>query len=74
MEALANTDELTIFEIEAIMDIIDYKWETFASKVHTTGFYVHLTYVIMLLVYINNVLLRSGDEYPENFWIYLYVI
>ena len=57
MEALANTDELSIFEIEAIQDIIDYKWETFAANVHTRGFYIHLTYVISLLVYINNVLL-----------------
>jgi|DEB0MinimDraft_12_1074336.scaffolds.fasta_scaffold97663_2 hypothetical protein len=73
MEALANCDELSVFEIDAVKDIIDYKWEVFASKVHTRGFYIHLTYVFSLLLYINNILLVDGEK-PANYWVYLNII
>jgi len=29
MEAIAESNELTIFETEAIIDLIDFKWDTF---------------------------------------------
>jgi len=29
MEAIAESNELTIFETEAILDLIDFKWDKF---------------------------------------------
>lgn len=82
MEALANCDELDVFDIDSVRDVIDYKWEVFALKVHYRGFLIHLTYVLSQLVYINNVILSDSDynqsgsnerTYPDNFRNYLYI-
>lgn len=32
MNAVANSDELGIFKTDMIMDMIDYKWNTFAKR------------------------------------------
>ena len=34
IEALANSDELGVFETDVVRDIIDYKWRSFAKAVH----------------------------------------
>ena len=38
MEAIANCDELEIFETDAVKDLIDYKWSSYASSIHILGF------------------------------------
>jgi len=34
MDALADSDELEIFKTDLIIDIIDFKWNRFAKRVH----------------------------------------
>ena len=31
MEAIANSEELEIFDTEAVRDLIDYKWQAYAN-------------------------------------------
>ena len=38
MEAIANSDELAVFETDAVKDLIDYKWSAYASSIHILGF------------------------------------
>jgi hypothetical protein len=63
------------------MDIIDYKWKTFAQRVHRTGLTAHVLYVFLLILYIKEMYLQieSRDEDgkvinpPPHVW-YLYMI
>lgn len=37
--------------------MLDYKWNTYAARTHMMGWFFHLTYVIALMVYINDLFL-----------------
>jgi hypothetical protein len=53
MEAIASSEELSIFTTDLVMDLIDFKWERFAFKQHMFGAFIHFTYVMVLIYYIN---------------------
>jgi hypothetical protein len=53
IEALASSDELELFSIEAVKDMLDYKFLTFAYRVHLMGFIVAITYILALSVQIS---------------------
>ena len=53
MDALANTEEIEIYELDSVKDMLDFKWEKFARTTHKIGFYFHMTYILVLLFYIN---------------------
>ena len=66
MEALANCDELEVFQIHVVMDMIDYKFQTFAYSIHRVGFFIHTIYIMMLMFYINKTFLQELDLNPDG--------
>lgn len=58
MDAVANSDELAIFETDMVRDMIDYKWRTYARRQHLCGGFVHLVYVLVLIAYISRTFLE----------------
>lgn len=52
IDAIADSDELDIFETDLVMDLVDFKWEAYAKKVHFRGLLVHTTYILTLTMYI----------------------
>jgi hypothetical protein len=66
MNAVADSEELGIFKTDMIMDMIDYKWKTYARNQHLFGGFIHLCYVIVLILYINRTFLAmDAIEAPE---------
>lgn len=57
MDAIANSNELAIYETDSVRDMIDYKWKTFAKRMHLFGGFVHLVYVLVLIAYIDHTFL-----------------
>jgi len=57
MDAVSNSEELGIFETDTVRDMIDYKWNSFAKKQHLFGGFVHMVYVVVLILYINHTFL-----------------
>jgi maltodextrin utilization protein YvdJ len=53
MEAIANSEELEIFDTDAVKDLIDYKWQAYANQIHMFGFLFHVGYVFEIFVYLN---------------------
>ena len=41
-----------MFESESVQDMIYYKWNTYAYKIHYTGAFAHFFYIVMLTIYI----------------------
>jgi hypothetical protein len=59
MEAIAGSEELSIFKTDLVMDLVDFKWQRFAFKQHVFGALVHVIYVVVLIYYINYTFLVS---------------
>ena len=64
MHVLANSDELEIFNLDLVKDVIDYKWKTYAFKIHSMAAIVHASYVLVLILYIKHYYLDKlqGDD------------
>lgn len=52
MDAIANSDELEIFNTALVRDVVDFKWENFAGSIHYFGAFMHFFYAVILLFYI----------------------
>jgi len=59
MDAIANSNELSIFQTDLIIDMIDYKWETYALAKHRVGAIIHTVYSFLLWYYVADVFLAE---------------
>ena len=66
MNAVAGSDQMEIFQTDLIKDMVDYKWETFAQRQHIFGAMLHLSYVVVLMLYINEIFLIGERDGPAN--------
>lgn len=69
INAISNSNELAIFQTELVKDVLDYKWQAFASRTHMMGWFFHLAYVISLMVFINQNylrLIRDDSQRPDQ--------
>lgn len=64
MRAIADSNELSIFETDLVRDMIDYKWYAYAANMHRFGAVIHIIYVCSLMYYISDVFLRT-EEFDE---------
>jgi hypothetical protein len=53
MQLCAETDELEIFETDALKDIIDYKWNCYGRRHHMLGMATHMLYTAMINIYVS---------------------
>lgn len=59
MDAIANSNELSIFTTDLVKDLVDYKWEKYALAKHSTGAIIHCIYSILLWYYVADVFLAE---------------
>ena len=57
MEAIIRSDEDKIFTSEAVVDMIEFKWQKYAFKTHLIGLFFHSIYMTCLLLYISHTFL-----------------
>jgi len=65
VEALINSDEHEIFETEAVMNMVHYKWNTYAFASHAVGCFFHLVYIVSLIAYINRTFKVKRNKDPD---------
>lgn len=58
MQAISESEELSIFTTDLIKDLVDYKWDNYARFQHFIGASIHLCYVYVLSAYIRLVFLE----------------
>jgi hypothetical protein len=68
--AIADSNELEIFEIELVKDMIDFKWEHFAQRSHFIGAFFHTLLVGSMMYYINSVFMQIHDTDENGVIIY----
>lgn len=67
------SDELEMFGVRNLQDLIEYKWKTFGQFLHKISFYVHLFFLVILFSYYIIVYL-NGDTNEALNWILLVII
>jgi hypothetical protein len=71
IDAIADSIELEIFTTDLVINLVDYRWEKFAKVTHTRGLLVHITYILVLTMYIRSTYLGSSiDIVPSTGYLY----
>lgn len=52
MQLCADSDNLEVFNTEAIKELIQFKWSEFGQMHHMVGLFFHSCQMIMLMIYI----------------------
>jgi hypothetical protein len=76
IEALANSEELSMFKTDLVKDCLEFRWQGFAFGFHFIGALTHLIKQIALILYINYTYLdyrglmkKEDGSYNENYYI-----
>lgn len=62
MKLCRDTDELAIFDAHALLQIIQFKWDSFGLKTHAFGCFMHLVGIILIVLYVNNSYLSESES------------
>ena len=53
MEALGECEDTEIFYSNVVQDFIEFNWNAYAKHTHMLGAFIHFTYMIVFLIYVN---------------------
>ena len=65
MSLCCDADELEIFESSNFQDLIVFRWDKFAFKIHMMGCIMHLFYIGIMILYINQIYIQGLSEGKE---------
>jgi hypothetical protein len=55
LEEANQSDELGIFDTDAMSDLIEFKWNEFSFRFHMIYFCFHCFYIVTLFIYITEI-------------------
>lgn len=65
MNMCSDSDEIEMFQSEYLQDLIDFKWNAFASGFHKIGMFIHITYLVAIFIYVTDEYIYRKDEALE---------
>lgn len=57
-----ESDELEMFASESLQDCIEFKWSQYGQNWHFIGFFLHLVYIIILIMYTDFVYIKKAEN------------
>lgn len=60
MRILSEQSQLDLFDTHPVLELIEFKWNKFARKHHSVGWYMHLLYIFTIILYINLVYIQNN--------------
>jgi hypothetical protein len=57
-----ESDEIEMFSSESLMDCIEFKWTSYGQNWHFIGFFLHLMYIVILILYTDKVYIKKAEE------------
>ena len=57
-----ESDELGMFSSESLQDCIEFKWDKYGQNWHFIGFFLHLCYIIILIMYTDFVYIKKAED------------
>lgn len=73
MGLFCESEELEVFDQNAVMDIINFKWDNYARRWHLTGAAMHFFYLTVFTYYIFQVYVQNAAS-KENGNIYVILL
>ena len=61
LQMCIDAGQLQIFEVLCLKQLIDYRWDSFALKFHTISAFFHCLYVLLLLIYVQEIYIEYND-------------
>lgn len=65
IQSVGETEELTVFDSKALLDLIDFKWNVYAKYVHQVGLFSHLSYVIVFIIFVNTFYVTASASFKS---------
>ena len=62
MDQLAETEDMTLFQAQAITDMILYKWESYSKKFHTFGLLMNLFFTAMVILFVFEIYINGNED------------
>jgi len=62
MDECIDSDQLEIFAVENFQQLILFKWEGFAKRIHFINFTMHLIYMALLTAYTYNIYIKDLQD------------
>lgn len=67
--ALAQSEEMDIFNCPAVKELIQFKWQSYARAKQCLGATIHVCYILTLIAYIQTVYLGTDKSPEANHWL-----
>ena len=65
--------ELEIFESGNFQDLINFKWDKFAKRLHLVGCFFHFLYIVLTVGYIIEIYIHGGIEHKNSYLIMMMI-
>ena len=62
MALAADTEEIEVFQTDALVNLIRFKWESYGKRHHLVGCVMHFFYTLVFIIYVCQVQLYEQDE------------
>lgn len=62
LDVCSGSDELELFQAQAIQDLIDFKWDEFGFSFHCVASMIHAVQISILVFYVNYVYISGSLE------------
>lgn len=66
MSLAEESEEMTIFDSAAIVDIIEYRWDCYANTFHLRGLCMNIFYVIAFILYVKEGYIHADGAGQEK--------
>ena len=73
LEVFNEGNELDIFECNSVQMLITFKWNSHAYKTHLIGYIAHQIYVIMMMIYVNEIYINNRTNEKRIFSVLLII-
>ena len=60
LNKVVEADQMDIYESANFQELIQFKWDTFARNAHLLGCFAHFFYVLVTIIYIQQVYILNN--------------
>jgi hypothetical protein len=62
LDLCCESGEIEMFSSESLMDCIEFKWTSYGQNWHFIGFFLHLMYIVFLILYTDVVYIKKAED------------
>lgn len=67
MSLAEETEEMSIFDTAAIIDIIEYRWDCYARNFHLKGLFMNIFYIVSFILYVKEGYIEGSSDHQRKY-------